>query len=302
LCAERRITVSNETFQFDLGKFKCINVSDGNLTYAPPTFPPPATLLFANAKRERLEQVLLEHNLQLEQWVEWTSPYICLLVNTGDHLVLVDTGAGSFAPTTGRLLQNMKAENIGPGDIDTIILTHGHPDHLGGNTDAEGKPAFPNARYVIWKDEWDFWTSEQAEQRLDEHVREILIRFARKNLPPLQGKIDLLDRETEIIPGIQAIAAPGHTPGHMALEISSEGKQLLCISDAALHPIHLEQPEWYAVVDFAPQETVSTRKRLLSRAAAQKALVLAFHFPFPGLGHIIQKGDVWQWQPVETKG
>jgi glyoxylase-like metal-dependent hydrolase (beta-lactamase superfamily II) len=294
--------MSKETFQFDVGKLKCITVSDGNLTYVPPTFPPPATLLFANAKRELLEQVLLEHNLQPKQWVEWTSPYICLLVNTGDHLVLVDTGAGSFAPTTGRLLQNMQAEGIGPGDIDTVILTHGHPDHLGGNTDAEGKPAFPNARYVIWKGEWDFWTSEQAEQRLDEHVREILIRFARKNLPPLQGKIDLLDREAEIVPGIRAIAAPGHTPGHMALEVSSEGEQLLCISDAALHPIHLKQPEWYAVVDFAPQETVSTRRRLLSRAAARKALVLAFHFPFPGLGHIVQKGDVWQWQPIKTEG
>jgi glyoxylase-like metal-dependent hydrolase (beta-lactamase superfamily II) len=294
--------MNNETFRFDVGKLKCITVSDGNLTYVPPTFPPPATLLFANAKRERLEQVLLEHNLQPKQWVEWTSPYICLLVNTGDRLVLVDTGAGSLAPTTGKLLQNMQAEGIGPGDVDTVILTHGHPDHLGGNTDAEGKPAFPNARYVIWKEEWDFWTSEQAEQRLDEHVREILIRFARENLPPLQGKIDLLDRETEIVPGIRAIAAPGHTPGHMALEISSEGEQLLCISDAALHPIHLEQLEWYAVVDFAPQEAVSTRRRLLSRAAAQKALVLAFHFPFPGLGHIVQKGDAWQWQPVETKG
>ena len=294
--------MSNETFQFDIGKLKCITVSDGNLTYVPPTFPPPATLLFANAKRERLEQVLLEHNLQPEQWVEWTSPYICLLVNTGDHLVLVDTGAGSLAPTTGRLVQNMQAEGIGPGDIDTVILTHGHPDHLGGNTDAEGKPAFPNARYVIWKDEWDFWTSGQAEQRLDEHVREILIRFARKNLPPLQGKIDLLDRETEIVPGIRAIAAPGHTPGHMALEISSGGEQLLCISDAALHPIHLEQPEWYAAVDFAPEQALSTRRRLLSRAAARKTLVLAFHFPFPGLGHIVQKGNAWQWQPIEMEG
>jgi len=294
--------MSNETFQFDIGKLKCITVSDGNLTYVPPTFPPPATLLFANAKRERLEQVLLEHNLQPEQWVEWTSPYICLLVNTGDHLVLVDTGAGSLAPTTGRLVQNMQAEGIGPGDIDTVILTHGHPDHLGGNTDAEGKPAFLNARYVIWKEEWDFWTSEQAEQRLDEHVRGILIRFARENLPPLQGKIDLLDRETEIVPGIRAIAAPGHTPGHMALEISSGGEQLLCISDAALHPIHLEQPEWYAAVDFAPEQALSTRRRLLSRAAARKTLVLAFHFPFPGLGHIVQKGNAWQWQPIEMEG
>ncbi len=292
--------MSKETFRFETGKLKCIAVGDGTLTYLPPTFPPPATLLFANAPRERLERVLLEHSLKPEQWVEWTSPYICLVVNTGDHLVLVDTGAGDLAPTTGRLLKNLRAEGIAPEEIDTVILTHGHPDHIGGNTDADGKPAFPNARYVIWKDEWDFWTSERSEQRLDEHVRELLLKFARENLPPIQGKVDLFDRETEIVSGIRAIAAPGHTPGHMALEISSEGERLLCISDAVLHPIHLEQPEWYAVVDFAPEQAVSTRRRLLNRAAARKALVLAFHFPFPGLGRVVQKGEGWQWQPMET--
>lgn len=292
--------MSNETYHFKIGRLECIAVSDGTLTYTPPTFPPPATLLFTNAPRERLEQVLLEHNLQPGQWVEWTSSYICLVAKTDDHLVLVDTGAGGLAPTTGRLMQNLQDVRIAPEDIDTVILTHGHPDHIGGNTDAGGKPAFPNARYVIWKDEWDFWTSEQAEQRLDEHVREILVKIARKNLPPIQGKVDLLDREKEIVPGIRAIAAPGHTPGHMALEISSEGEQLLCIADAALHPIHLEQPEWYAVVDFAPDQTVATRRRILHTAANRKALMLAFHFPFPGLGRIDQKGDGWQWQPMET--
>ncbi len=79
-------------------------------------------------------------------------------------------------------------------------------------------PAFPNARYVMWKDEWDFWTSGQAELKLDEHSKEVLLKFARKNLPPIQGQIDLVDHDTEIVPGIHAIAAPGHTPGHMALE------------------------------------------------------------------------------------
>jgi glyoxylase-like metal-dependent hydrolase (beta-lactamase superfamily II) len=216
--------------------------------------------------------------------------------------VLVDTGAGGLAPTTGRLLQNLQTEGIAPEDINTVILTHGHPDHIGGNTDAEGRPAFPNARYVIWKGEWEFWNSEQAEQGLDEHVRELLLSVARENLPPIQGKVDLLDREEEIVPGILAIAAPGHTPGHMALEISSEGEQLLCISDAALHPIHLEQPEWYPVVDFVPEQAVSTRRQLLTRAVARKALVLAFHFPFPGLGRVARKGEGWQWQPVETSG
>ncbi|MBU4426555.1 MAG: MBL fold metallo-hydrolase [Proteobacteria bacterium] len=288
--------MSTEVYHFKVGAFECMAVSDGTLTYTPPTFPPPATLLFCNAPRGDLEHTLRQHNIQPEHWAEWISQYICLLVNTGEHRVLVDTGADGLDPNTGKLLQNLQAEGIAPEDIDMVILTHCHPDHIGGNTLDNGKPAFPNARFAMWKDEWDFWTSKQAEEKLDEHVREVLLSVARKNLPPIQERLDLIEREREILPGIHAIAAPGH----MALVISSEGEQLLCISDTALHPIHLEQPEWCAAVDFAPDQVVATRRRILKRAAAEKALVLAFHFPFPGLGHIVQKGEAWQWQPIAT--
>lgn len=288
-----------ESYRFKVGDYECIAVCDGTHTYAPPNFPPPNILLFSNAPSEALGHALRQHNLPA-QWAEWTSPYICLVVNTGKHQILVDTGAGGLAPTTGRLLQNLKAENITPGDIDMVIITHAHPDHLGGNTDEAGKPAFPNARYVIWKEEWDFWTSGQAEQKLDEHSRELLMGYARKNLLPIRDQFDMVDHETEIVSGIHAIAAPGHTPGHMALSISSRNEQLLCISDAVLHPIHMEQLEWYCVFDLIPELVSVTRRKLLDRAAAEKALVLAFHFPFPGLGHVVRKGKAWQWQPIET--
>ena len=294
--------MATDIYRFKVGDFQCVAVSDGTHTYAPPTFPPPAIFLFTNAPRERLEETLREHNLYPGQWAEWVSPYICLAVNTGEHQVLVDTGAGDLAPSTGKLLQNLQAAGIAPEDIDTVIITHGHPDHIGGNTDSEGRSTFPNARYIMWKDEWDFWTSGQAEAKLDEHVREVLLKFARKNLPPIQDQLELVALETEIVSGIRALAAPGHTPGHMALAISSRGKQLLCISDVVLHPIHLEQPEWHAAVDFAPEQVVATRRRILTMAAAGETLVLAFHFPFPGLGHVSQSGDTWQWEPISTTG
>lgn len=290
--------MSSEIYHFKVGAFECIVVSDGIHTYAPPTFPPPATFLFSNAPRNQLEQTLRKHNIQPDQWTEWISPYNCLLINTGEYLVLVDTGANGLSPSTGRLIQNLKANGIEPEDIDIVIITHCHPDHINGITHDNGELTFPNARFAMWKGEWDFWTLGEAEAKLNEKFRDALLSFVRKNLPSIQDRLDLIEHEREILPGIQAISAPGHTPGHMALLISSEGKQLLNIVDTVLHPIHLDRPEWCATVDFSPDQVVATRRHLLHRAAAENSLVLAFHFPFPGLGHILQKGENWEWQPI----
>jgi len=289
--------MSNKNFPFRLGTFECIVVSDGTHTYLHPV----QIFVSVNAPKKRLERVLREHNINPEHWKQYVSPYPSLVINTGQHLVLVDTGAGGLEPTTGKLIPNLQAEGIKPDDIDTVILTHGHPDHIGGNIDSEGRPAFPNARYVMWKDEWDFWTSEPnlAELDVPKHIRELLITVARNNLLPIQHQLDLLDHEAEIVPGIRAIAAPGHTPGQT---IASDNEQLLYLSDAVLHQIHLEQPEWYTAVDFAPEQVVTTRRRLLDWAATEKALVHAFHFPLPGLGYVTRNEEAWQWEPIETTG
>jgi glyoxylase-like metal-dependent hydrolase (beta-lactamase superfamily II) len=271
-------------------------VNDGNSPYSDP-----ASIFFANAPIEHLKKALKDHNIDISKWKEYVSPYPSLLINTGQHRVLVDTGEGNLEPTTGKLIPNLRAEGISPEDIDTVILTHAHPDHIGGNISSEGKPAFPNARYIMWKDEWDFWISKPDLAALDisESDKEFIIRCARDNLLPIRDRLDFIDHETEIVPGVWAVDAQGHTPGHMAVSIISDSKKLLCISDTVIHQIHLERPDWYIKYDLVPEQAIATRYRLLERAATEKALVHAYHFPFPGLGYLIQKVVGWKWQPME---
>jgi glyoxylase-like metal-dependent hydrolase (beta-lactamase superfamily II) len=131
---------------------------------------------------------------------------------------------------------------------------------------------------------------------MDDHMKQLLIGCAQRNLPPLKGRIDLVDGEKEIVPGVQAIRAPGHTPGHMALLISSSNAQFLHMSDAVLHPLHMENPGWRSVFDLNPADAANTRQGLLDRAAAEKLDVLAYHFPFPGMGRVKSQGHAWKWE------
>ena len=295
--------MSNEGFRFGIGAFECMVVRDGALAY-----PYPAKNVFisffVNAAEEDLREVLREHNLDLDRWEEYVSPYVSLLINAGQRKVLVDTGAGGFAPTTGKLISSLKVAGVAPEDIDVVVLTHCHVDHIGGAVDGEGKPAFPNARYVMWRDEWDFWTSEKAAEAVaklkieDEHLKEGLIKGPRHTLLSIRDQLDLIDHETEIVPGIRAVEASGHTPGHMAVAVTSGGKELLYISDTVIHPVHLQRLDWYSAVAIDPIRAVATRRRIFERAVAEKTLVHASHFPFPGLGYVVQEGEGWRWEAL----
>lgn len=281
--------------RFEVGSFSCAVVNDGTFAY-----PHPAQILFDNVPDDHLAPALQMHEIDLEGWAEYISPYPTLLVNTGDHLVLIDTGAGDFAPTTGRLMPNLRSLGVAPEQIDTVILTHGHLDHIGGTLNAEGEPAFPNARYVMSSEEWAFWESDPdlSFLKIPPSLMEAIHGTARAKLPPIADRIALVADGDEIVPGIQAIAAPGHTPGHLALTIRCRGEQLLCCVDAVLHPVHVEQPDWVSVVDHSPHETVVTRRELLGQAAASDVLAYVTHFRFPCLGHVVQQEVGWRWRPL----
>ncbi len=280
--------MASSTRSFSVGDIECIAISDGTFAY-------PANWVFSNVPPEQLEGDLRDHDLPSNQVV---TPYTCLLVKAGKHKVLIDTGAGGMAPTTGNLLKQLLAEGVSPEEITAMVLTHGHPDHIGGVLDANQKPAFPNARYVMSRTEWNFWTGDPNlnSTGLNDHLKELLINCARANLPPLEERIELLDGEKEVVPGVCAIPAPGHTPGHLALVVSSSKAQLLHMADAVLHPMNLEYPAWRNVFDLNEDTAATTRRQLLDRAAADDAAVLAYHFPFPGLGHVRNNGTAWRWE------
>jgi len=281
------------TYSFKVGDIECFPLSDGS-------FPYPPGLFFSNVPQRRLEKELRAHGLPTDTV---TGTYTCLMISTGRHKVLLDTGGGNMAPSTGELLRNLEKAGTRATEIDVVILTHGHPDHIGGTVDTEGKPAFPNARYVMWKEEWDFWTGDSPDlssMQVPEEIKTSLIMAtARRCLPPLRRQIELIEKESEVVAGIRLLPTPGHTPGHMAVAISSGNDAVLHITDAVLHPIHLEQPEWQNVFDLVKDKAAETRRLILDRAAAERLNLMAYHFPFPTLGRVVaRKTHGWHWEPA----
>jgi glyoxylase-like metal-dependent hydrolase (beta-lactamase superfamily II) len=276
--------MNSNTFRFQVGSFACLAIMDDRPRY-------PIGMFLTNLPRDQYEPLLRQRGQDVQ---EIDLPYICLLIDTGRERVLVDTGAG------GKLLPLLRAEGILPQEIGTVILSHGHSDHTGGSLNEDGKPAFRNARYVMFRQEWDFWMSNPtlAELAVDDSFKKRMLASAQKSLSGIQPQLDRVDPDTELVPDITAIAAFGHSPGQMALEISSAGEHLLFIADAIVHPLHLEYPETIGATDHSPSQMVATRLRLLEKAAREKPLVSTSHFAFPGLGHVVPKGERWEWQPI----
>ncbi|MBL8162618.1 MAG: MBL fold metallo-hydrolase [Anaerolineae bacterium] len=210
-----------------------------------------------------------------------------LCIQAGDNTILVDTGLGAPA---SHLPEHLRAEGIAPESVNHVIITHGHGDHVGGIADAEGALTFPNARYYCWKSEWDY-NMEQVPQLDAAHP-------LRRSLPRIEERVRLLDAESEFLPGIRALAAPGHSIGHMALRITLGELDLLHIVDAAHIPAQVAHPEWSPRFDYQPDQAAQTRTALFRQAEVDDLLVLAYHFPWPGLGHVYREGSALRWQPL----
>jgi glyoxylase-like metal-dependent hydrolase (beta-lactamase superfamily II) len=275
-------------YRFKVGDAEVSVVSDGALALGDPKG------TFTGVGEEELRKMLSDNFLPPNAvMLEQNSP----VVNTGKKLVLFDTGLGTvkgFGPSTGRQQKSLKAAGIKPEDIDAVVFSHAHPDHVGGVIGANGKPLFPNAQFYIAQSDLDFWTDEG---KLNGPLKDF-IGVARKNLLPVRNRIVFYKDGQEFLPGIQALAAPGHTVGHTIFMITSGGKSLAYLADLSHHPILLlEKPRMEFSYDTDPKQAADTRVKILDMLAANKIAVLAYHYPWPGVGHVLKSGEGFHYIP-----
>jgi glyoxylase-like metal-dependent hydrolase (beta-lactamase superfamily II) len=280
-------------YRFNHGTMQATVVSDGILPLGEPSGS------FLGTSKEEVRKMLTDNflspdNVVLEQNV--------LILNTGDKLVLFDTGMGSstmFGPTTGKLLANLKAAGIDPKDIDAVVATHAHCDHVWGIMADDGSRHFPNAQIYMSQADFDFWTDEAKLGMKDPAYMKPFVEGARKNLLPNRDRLVFVKDGQEFLPGIQAMAAPGHTVGHTIYMITSDGKTLAAIGDLTHHQVLLMiKPRIEFAYDTDSKQSANTRVRVLDMLASNRTPLIAYHFPWPGMGHVAKQGDGFQFFPA----
>jgi glyoxylase-like metal-dependent hydrolase (beta-lactamase superfamily II) len=281
-------------YRFNLGEFEVTNVLDAGAMLDGPW-----PIVGENQPQGEVERLMRDNLLPEKRFQPGFTP---TLVNTGGELILFDTGNGAdgFVPRPhgGWLADVLAPAGFAPEQIDLVVLTHGHPDHIGGLMEG-GKPLFPKARYVMGEVEHNFWSSEDRLSAPPEGNEYKSARLFETNVAPLAGKMSLIRSNGEIAPGIRAVEAFGHTPGHLAFHIESQGKRLLLWGDCAHHEVaSLARPDWHALFDMDKEQGAATRKRIYDMAAADHLPVAGYHMSFPSLGFVEKKGGGYRWLPV----
>ena len=233
---------------------------------------------------------------------KYEHPFTPIVVNTGKELVLFDTGNGALAAENeqlkgrvppGNLVARMGQAGYKPEDVDVVVITHGHPDHIGGLT-KRGQPVFSKARYVFGAAEFDFWKKGENIREARKFNRELYMKI----VVPLADRATFIKPGDEVVPGIRAVDAFGHSPGLLAFTIESEGKKLLNWADTCNHyVVAIQRPDLHLDVDDDKGKAAATRKRILDMVATDKLFVAGYHMPFPGLGFVEKAGGSYRWVP-----
>jgi len=214
------------------------------------------------------------------------------VIRSGGRTALIDTGSGTaLGPSVGKLPANLAAGGIDRADIDTVLLTHVHPDHSNGLVDDNGRLWFPNAELVLHAKEMAFWHDDAAMATVDEASRARYFMTARRQLAPYRGRARLI-QEGEVFPAVTAIALPGHTPGHTGYRIASGNETLLIWGDIVHVPeVQVPRPEVTVAFDIDPPAAAATRRRTFDMVATERLLFAGMHVHFPGFAHLARHGD-----------
>ncbi|MGB3865594.1 MAG: MBL fold metallo-hydrolase [Xanthobacteraceae bacterium] len=220
------------------------------------------------------------------------------LIHSKNRVALVETGSGdSMGPTLGKLVLNMRASGTEPAEVDTVLLTHMHPDHSNGLCDPDGSRIYPNAELLIHEDEVRHWNDDEAMAAAPERKRIRYFEAARRQLGPYRQQLRTI-REGEVFPGVTAVPIPGHTPGHTAYRIADGGEQLLIWGDTVHIPeIQTQNPDVTLDFDSDPDAAVKMRRRVFDMAATDRMLIAGMHVHFPGFSHIVRRGNGYELLP-----
>jgi glyoxylase-like metal-dependent hydrolase (beta-lactamase superfamily II) len=276
-------------YRMMLGDFEITALSDGTVAL-------PVDKLLTNTTPAKVEAALKD--AYLKSPVETSvNGY---LINTGTKLVLIDAGAGTlFGPTLGKLVTNLKASGYKPEQVDEIYVTHMHADHV-GNLAANGKIVFPNATVRAAKAEGEFWLSQANMDKAPDAMKD-RFKGAMASVNPYvkAGKYKPFDGDTELVPGIRAVAAAGHTPGHTIYEVQSKGQKLVVWGDLMhVAAVQFHDPAVTIQFDSDSPKAAEVRKKAYADAAKQGYFVAIEHVSFPGIGQVRTEGTGYEWVPV----
>jgi glyoxylase-like metal-dependent hydrolase (beta-lactamase superfamily II) len=276
-------------YRTKVGDFEITSLSDG-------THPFPVDTVMTNVSQQKVNQELADADLKLPI----QGSINAFLINTGKKLILVDSGAGTlYGSCCGKLTSHLRAAGYQPEQVDEILITHFHKDHVGGISSG-GIVVFPNAVVRMSKTESDYWLGPQSAAKAPEFLS-TFFDAARAAIAPYISidRFQPFDAFGELEPGIEAIPVPGHTPGHAGYLVTSRGQQLLIWGDI-VHVAQIQLPDPTVTVKYDSNEynARTTRAGVLRRASDQHVIIGAAHIGFPGLGHIRKHNGDFEWLPL----